>query len=434
MKKNINSNFKNQIKNYKGMLIFLLLLILGIIIMSLFFYSRSDSYKIAKKISKYINVTSIVDKGKDKKNKYSYIDSIMIYTDEVGKVEEEKYAIAIAEYSSQIEAEIKAKFIEDTYKLSHEKIDGKFLEQIEESKKCFIGEEDLIFTYGGYLIRINSYYKKEYKKLKKQIINVLKTYSKDEGQKIDYDTIKKYWDDELISFEKSLEEAKIAAIDKFKETADEQISKIDSCKGDECERYLEEVLYYKQYSEVEDIINLVQNKYDEVINKKKEIIDSINQLISAVERSLNQNDYDNIKSKIEELDDSYYEKNKVEWNKRLTKIEEKMYIKTCSSYSYKETLRFPDNYKGKNAYWFGVIYQKISSTQYRVGVDCTKYNYIEGYSCKNTIYVFYYGDTNLIEDDVIKMWGSMNGTVTYETVLGNSLTIPALNAKYISVQ
>ena len=115
-------------------------------------------------------------------------------------------------------------------------------------------------------------------------------------------------------------------------------------------------------------------------------------------------------------------------------IEEKIFKNSCKSYSYKDVLRNPSEYREERAYWFGVITQKVSDTQYRVGVDCTKYHYIDGYSCKNTIYMYYYGDINLIEDDVVKLWGMMNGTKTYTTVLGSSLTIPAFTAKYVSLQ
>lgn len=60
--------------------------------------------------------------------------------------------------------------------------------------------------------------------------------------------------------------------------------------------------------------------------------------------------------------------------------------------------------------------------------------YLDEYYCPDTIYVIYNGDKSFIEDDIVKMWGTMDGTKTYTTVLGSSTTIPKFNAKYIELQ
>lgn len=114
------------------------------------------------------------------------------------------------------------------------------------------------------------------------------------------------------------------------------------------------------------------------------------------------------------------------------------YKKTCSSYKYKDVLRNPSDYKGKNAYWFGEIVQVVDKTSYsstfRIDVTCKKYTYSSGYYCDDTIYVTYYGDQSFIEDDMVKMWGTMEGTQTYTTVLGASVTIPKFNAVYMELK
>lgn len=115
----------------------------------------------------------------------------------------------------------------------------------------------------------------------------------------------------------------------------------------------------------------------------------------------------------------------------------KEYKKLCSKYNYKDLLRNPSDYYDKNAYWFGQILQVVSNKanykSYRVGVDCTKYSYIDGYHCDNDIFVEYYGNDVFIEDDMVKMWGTMNKTYTYTTVLGASLTIPKFEAKIMEL-
>lgn len=114
------------------------------------------------------------------------------------------------------------------------------------------------------------------------------------------------------------------------------------------------------------------------------------------------------------------------------------YKKACATYNYKDVLRNPSDYKGKQAYWFGEIVQVVDKSTYsstfRIDVTCEKYTYSSGYYCDDTIYVTYYGDQSFIEDDMVKMWGTMDGTQTYTTVLGASVTIPKFNAQYMELQ
>lgn len=114
------------------------------------------------------------------------------------------------------------------------------------------------------------------------------------------------------------------------------------------------------------------------------------------------------------------------------------YKKACATYSYKDVLRNPSDYKGKQAYWFGEIVQVVDKSAYsstfRIDVTCEKYSYSDGYYCDDTIYVTYYGDQSFIEDDMVKMWGTMEGTQTYTTVLGASVTIPKFSAQYMELQ
>lgn len=114
------------------------------------------------------------------------------------------------------------------------------------------------------------------------------------------------------------------------------------------------------------------------------------------------------------------------------------YKKDCATYSYKDVLRNPSDYNGKQAYWFGEIVQVVDKSAYsstfRIDVTCEKYSYSKGYYCDDTIYVTYYGDQSFIEDDMVKMWGTMEGTQTYTTVLGTSVTIPKFSAKYMELQ
>ena len=71
---------------------------------------------------------------------------------------------------------------------------------------------------------------------------------------------------------------------------------------------------------------------------------------------------------------------------------------------------------------------------FRVNVDCEKLYYSGEYLCSDTIYVVYYGSESFIEDDMVSMWGTMDGTQTYTSVLGSQITIPKFEAKYMELK
>lgn len=137
----------------------------------------------------------------------------------------------------------------------------------------------------------------------------------------------------------------------------------------------------------------------------------------------------------------YYDSNNKKVNTNLKKLKQQIvddYKKECKSYKYKDVLRNPEKYKGKKAYWFGEITQVVEKTNlesiFRISVTCKKFSYSKEYYCPDTIYVTYYGEKSFIEDDMVKMWGTMDGTQTYTTVLGANMTIPKFDAVYMDLQ
>lgn len=422
-------------KKKRKLIIFSIVVIIIIIGILLIIMPRStDSHKIAVKISKLLDETTIVDDEADD-NKYSYIESSFIYTNELEEIDSDRYAIVILKYNSKDEASIALKHINDEYTLFREKVDATILETLDILEEDLMGESGLIFVNGNFLIKIDCYYERKYDELKSKINKILEKYHTNNANSDTISLANNYWNQQLKDFSSSIDNLHNETIENFKEITEKVIKKLDNCKNNECENYLNQGLQYQKYAEVAEQVSLIQNKYEEIIQRKKDRATNISNSISKVEQSLNQNDYDKVKEIIEELEDKFYDTYEDEWNSRLEAIEEKVFKKSCTTLSYKEALRTPEKYKDRNTYWFGVIYQKVSSYQYRVGVNCSTNRFADsGYVCSDTIYVYYYGDENLIEDDVVKLWGTMNGTYTYQAVLGNTITIPAFYAKYVNVK
>lgn len=397
--------------------------------------SINDTFKIAKKISnklkvEYDNIT-LVEEGKNTKDKYSYTDSTLIYIDSIGKQENEQFAIAVAKYNSNAEAAKKAEFINECNKIAHKKFDNTVIELSQDYDDFYMN--NIIIIKGNYLFSINQKVNHQYK-LRKQIENIIKDYNTNDISKVDKHALNKYYESKLEEYSNGIDIKYNEIVEKVKSSITSYVDKLEGCTGNTCDELLNKVLKLEKYTELSEEINKVKNKYNEIIKSKEEIVNSINSSLSEVKINLNQEQYDSIKNKISELNDEYYDKYKDNWNSQLSSIEESVYKNSCIKYSYRDLLRNPSDYTGKKAYFYGKILQKVGSTQYRVGIDCSRYNYISGYHCDNTIYVTYYGESNLIEDDMVELWGTMDGTQTYTTVMGASVTIPKFYAKYATLK
>lgn len=108
------------------------------------------------------------------------------------------------------------------------------------------------------------------------------------------------------------------------------------------------------------------------------------------------------------------------------------YSSSCQWPSFDNVARDPDSWDGVRVAFTGEVIQVLQSgTRYTLRVNVTPVSY--GYT--DTIMVYYVadaGDSRILEDDVITLYGIMNGTYTYESVLGASITVPFMNAAYIT--
>lgn len=98
--------------------------------------------------------------------------------------------------------------------------------------------------------------------------------------------------------------------------------------------------------------------------------------------------------------------------------------------SYKEILRYPSDYLFKKVQIYGKVLQKLSSGSkvvLRVGTSGRWFYDSVFYVTYSTSNI----DISVIEDDYITIYGRCAGTETYESVMGNEITIPAISAEKI---
>ena len=89
--------------------------------------------------------------------------------------------------------------------------------------------------------------------------------------------------------------------------------------------------------------------------------------------------------------------------------------------------RYAEENKGKRVFYRGVVVQVIEDEgDFRLRVNVTPGDY--GF-WTDTVYLRYAdAPVRVLEEDIISFVGRMNGTVTYESIMGAEITIP-----YISV-
>ena len=110
----------------------------------------------------------------------------------------------------------------------------------------------------------------------------------------------------------------------------------------------------------------------------------------------------------------------------------------CTKYTYEQLARNPESVKGDAVKLTGEVVQVVtkptqSSSAYALRVNITNKGY--GFYT-DTVYVLYSqkpGESNILEDDKITIYGIANGEYTYTTVLGSSQTVPEIAAVYIDI-
>ncbi len=117
-------------------------------------------------------------------------------------------------------------------------------------------------------------------------------------------------------------------------------------------------------------------------------------------------------------------------------------INSCKEYTYKEIARDPNNYKGKPAKFKGEVIQVQESGNkvvLRVDITAKANEFAEGgYLYEDTIYVEYTRkndtESRILEEDIVTMYGTLNGLKTYESIFGEEISIPLFNAEYIDIE
>ena len=120
------------------------------------------------------------------------------------------------------------------------------------------------------------------------------------------------------------------------------------------------------------------------------------------------------------------------------------FIKSCGTIDYKTLARNPDKYKGNNYKITGQVIQVMDSdswfddsTTLRINITAEKNEYADGgYLWSDTIVASVDipdGADRILEDDIIDFYGTCEGLYTYESILGQKISLPRIDIKYYSI-
>lgn len=111
------------------------------------------------------------------------------------------------------------------------------------------------------------------------------------------------------------------------------------------------------------------------------------------------------------------------------------YIAQCTAFSFSTVARNPGKTVGEKYAVTGKVVQVIGSggsVELRVNTAKDKYGLWD-----DAIYATLYiptGEDRIPEGDIVTLYGECTGGCTYTTVLGSSITLPSLKAKYYIIQ
>ncbi len=105
------------------------------------------------------------------------------------------------------------------------------------------------------------------------------------------------------------------------------------------------------------------------------------------------------------------------------------YKASCATVDYEDVARNPDNYKGQNIIASGKVIQVADGW-----FDTVTMRVADGDNIWYVTYAYQEGESRILENDSIMVYGECDGVETYTSVLGSSVTIPSIKAKTIEMQ
>jgi PKD repeat protein len=111
-------------------------------------------------------------------------------------------------------------------------------------------------------------------------------------------------------------------------------------------------------------------------------------------------------------------------------MSEEYFKKSCENVKYGDLLRNPDDYLSKPIHVKGKIVQFLSNEEFHFNITRGSYGYWDD---RAWLVLNNPPEENIIEDDIVEVWGFGGGNQEYETAIGGTNTIPVIFAQYVEI-
>lgn len=221
--------------------------------------------------------------------------------------------------------------------------------------------------------------------------------------------------------------------EKAKDALDSQLK----TNGSQSKLYLTYADYYLAQKDYSNAIDILEKGLKRCSSK-----DSIQEKLDAINK-----DYGNeiaaqekAKQEAEQKEAEAAAKEEAQRKKEEEKQQKKSkedYIASCQEIGYNDLARNPDKYKGQAFKFTGEVIQVVEPTfgetvTLRIDVTKTEYDFYT-----DTIYATVTvpdGSDRILKDDIITIYGDCEGLYSYESVLGQKISLPKIRIKYYSVK
>ena len=301
----------------------LLLLLITAIYFAFIKKSNLSATDISKKMSKQIDSIEsykIVDSDKITEEKHKYVEKTYIYDKKINYTQDDwvEASASIEVFKDDVDAKLRYDYLINYYE-EYEEIfsEEDFGDEIVKKSP----NKNYLCLDGNVLLQINENATndlvKEYKKVVKNVLKRNK-YDKSSCSKKELDKEKEINNKEI---ESTIKDEKEKLINDLNKQLDDMLTKLDNCS---------EVEMYKIQRNVEDYddIPIIKEKYDSVISKintkKQNNVNDVNTRINNLYNTLDSNELQSIRNKIQEYTDEFYETYKSDWQTKLNDIENKI--------------------------------------------------------------------------------------------------------------
>ncbi|MCY9290852.1 hypothetical protein MOF05_21110 [Bacillus haynesii] len=130
------------------------------------------------------------------------------------------------------------------------------------------------------------------------------------------------------------------------------------------------------------------------------------------------------------ITNAYSKKEVAQLEKERKKQEEEKKKQSAKEIRFAELNKNPDKHTGEFVKYQGEIAQIVendNSTDIRLAVTKTSY----GYDFNDIVYITYDGTTPFVEEDKITVYGTIQGSYTYESTAGYQITLPHIEGEII---